>query len=465
MSGNVSVSGEGHSSLKDQFERIEDTVLSGLLRPGKLFVAFAALMLFFLAVGLYCYLRQLLIAIGVAGIDNPVNWGVYITNFVFWVGLAHSGTLISAILFLFLAKWRTSINRIAEAMTIIAILTAGLYPLIHLGRVWTAYYLLPYPSTRQIWPNFRSPLLWDVVAVTTYMLVSLIFFYVGLIPDVATVRDRSEGFKRKIYAILALGWRGDFRQWDHYEMTYLLLAALATPLVISVHSVVSWDFAVSVVPGWHSTIFAPYFVAGAILSGVAMIIVVLLPIRKFYRLETLITHHHFDMLCKMLIFMSMIVGYSYLVEGFMSWYSGNVFERHTFYNRAFGDYGFLFWSMVFFNAIFPLTLFSKRLRMNLKYAYVVAVGVVIGMWIERFVIIVTSLSQDFNPSAWGHYTPTMVEWGIMLGSWGLFALLFVSLLKALPVVAMSELKNQTWRESEKDTHAGERHDGGLRDSA
>lgn len=431
-----------NAGIRD-FERIENTVLGGWLRPGKVFLSFAFLMLIFLGIGLLAYSQVILVAIGVLGLNSPVGWGVLITSFVFWVGLAHSGTLISAILFLFMAKWRTSINRIAEAMTIVAIMTAGLFPLMHLGRVWFAYYLFPYPNTRGLYPNFRSPLLWDVVAVSTYMLVSLMFFYIGLIPDISTVRDRSDGWLKKIYGVLALGWRGSNYQWHHYEMTYLLLAALATPLVISVHSVVSWDFAVSIVPGWHSTIFAPYFVAGAILSGVAMIIVVLLPLRKFYGLEELITQRHFDLLCKLLIFMSLIVGYAYCVEAFIAWYSGNPFEKHAFYNRAFGTYGPLFWLMVFLNSVLPLTLFSKQLRQKLSYMYAVAVGVVIGMWIERFVIVVESLSQDFDPYAWHNYTPTIIEWGILIGSAGLFFFLFAMLCKIFPVVAMSEVKALT----------------------
>jgi Ni/Fe-hydrogenase subunit HybB-like protein len=429
------------------FERIENTVLKGMLRPGKFFLLFASLTLIVLGIGLLAYSQVILVAIGVLGLNDPVGWGVLITSFVFWVGLAHSGTLISAILFLFMAKWRTSINRIAEAMTIVAIMTAGLFPLMHLGRVWLAYYLFPYPNTRGLYPNFRSPLLWDVIAVSTYMLVSSMFFYIGLIPDIATVRDRSNGLLKKIYGILSLGWRGSHLQWDHYEMTYLLLAALATPLVISVHSVVSWDFAVSIIPGWHSTIFAPYFVAGAILSGVAMIIVVLQPIRKFYGLEELITQRHFSMLCKMLIFMSLIVSYTYCVEAFIAWYSGNRFERHAFYNRAFGTYGPLFWLMVFLNSVFPLTLFSERLRQKLSYVYVVAIGVVVGLWIERFVIIVTSLSQDFDPYAWHNYAPTIIEWGILIGSAGLFFFLFSVLCKVFPVVAMGEVKALTRSQS------------------
>ncbi|MBI4830582.1 MAG: polysulfide reductase NrfD [Candidatus Lindowbacteria bacterium] len=424
----------------NSFEQIDRTVLRSLLRPGKLYIAFSAVVLACLGIGILAYSRIITVAIGTTGKNNPVHWGALITNFVFWVGLAHSGTLISAILYLFRARWRTSINRIAEAMTVVAIMTAGLFPLIHMGRVWRAYYLLPYPSYRELWPNFRSPLLWDVFAITTYMLVSMMFFYVGLIPDLATVRDRSNGIIRKVYSILSLGWRGSNRQWHHYEITYLLLAALATPLVISVHSVVSWDFAVSLVPGWHSTIFAPYFVAGAIFSGCAMIIVILMPMRKYLQLEKLIEPLHFGMLCKMLIFMSLIITYSYFSEFFTAWYSGNVFEQHSFYNRAFGFYSPLFWVMVVCNSVLPLTLFSARLRANMTYIYVVAVCVVIGMWFERFVIIVTSLSQDYDPYAWGTYWPSIVEWGITLGSFGLFFFLFGTLSKIFPVVAMGEVK-------------------------
>jgi molybdopterin-containing oxidoreductase family membrane subunit len=435
------------------FEQVERTVLSGMLRPGKLYIVFVLATLACLGVGGICYVHQLRVAIGVAGINNPIHWGVYITNFVFWVGLAHSGTLISAILYLFQARWRTSINRIAEAMTVIAIMTAGLFPLIHLGRVWLAYYLIPYPNYRGLWPNFRSPLLWDVFAITTYMLVSGMFFYVGLIPDLATVRDRSTGLVKKVYAALSLGWRGSHRQWRHQEMAYLLLAALATPLVISVHSVVSWDFAVSLIPGWHSTIFAPYFVAGAIFSGCAMIVVILLPMRKFFGLQELITHRHFGMLSKMLVFMSLIITYSYFAEFFIAWYTGNTFEQHSFYNRAFGVYGPLFWLMIAFNSILPLTLLSSRLRLKLGYVYFVAVCVLIGMWVERFVIIVTSLSSDYDPYAWGTYTPTIYEWGIMLGSFGMFFFMFALFSKILPVVAMGEVKAAARSNSEGASHA------------
>jgi molybdopterin-containing oxidoreductase family membrane subunit len=331
-------------------------------------------------------------------------------------------------------------------------MTAGLFPLVHLGRVWLVYYMIPYPSTRELWPNFRSPLLWDVFAITTYMLVSIMFFYVGLIPDLATVRDRSNGIIKRVYSALALGWRGSHRQWHHYEMAYMLLAALATPLVISVHSVVSWDFAVSLIPGWHSTIFAPYFVAGAIFSGCAMIIVILLPMRKFLGLHELITVRHFSLLCKMLVFMSLIITYSYFAEFFIAWYTGNDIEQHSFYNRAFGTYGPLFWLMIVLNSLLPLTLLSARLRENLKYVYVVAVGVVIGMWVERFVIIVTSLSQDYDPYAWGTYAPTLVEWGILLGSFGLFFFLFAVLAKIFPVVAIGEMKALVRSQSGESEH-------------
>jgi molybdopterin-containing oxidoreductase family membrane subunit len=426
----------------EEFKHIDDMVLSGLLRPGIGFFGLVGGAFACLAIGGLCYLHQIRVAIGVAGINNPVHWGVYITNFVFWVGIAHSGTLISAILFLFRARWRTSINRIAEAMTLFAISTAGLFPLIHLGRVWLVYYMIPYPNSRGLWINFRSPLIWDVFAISTYMLVSAMFFYVGLIPDLATVRDRSTGLLKKIYGVLTLGWRGTHRQWRHHDMAYLLLAGLATPLVISVHSVVSWDFAVSLIPGWHSTIFAPYFVAGAIFSGCAMIIVILLPMRRFFGLQELITARHFSMLCKMLVFMSLIITYSYAAEFFVAWYSGNTFEQSSFFNRAFGLYAPLFWIMFAFNSILPLTLLSHRLRNSMGYAYVVAVCVLVGMWLERFVIIVTSLSHDFDPYAWGSYAPTIYEWGITLGSFGLFFFLFAAFSKALPVVAMSEIKSE-----------------------
>lgn len=429
-----------HEKPATDFGRIENTVLDGMLRPSKGYAAFVAATLVCIGIGGLCYLHQIRVAIGVAGINNPVHWGVYITNFVFWVGIAHSGTLISAILFLFRARWRTSINRTAEAMTLFAINTAGLFPLIHLGRVWLVHYMLPYPNSRGLWINFRSPLIWDVFAITTYMLVSAMFFYVGLIPDLATVRDRSKGILRKIYALPALGWRGTHTQWRHHEMAYLLLAALATPLVISVHSVVSWDFAVSLIPGWHSTIFAPYFVAGAIFSGCAMIIVILLPMRRFFGLQELVTPRHFGMLCKMLVFMSLIVTYSYFAEFFIAWYSGNTFEQSSFYNRAFGMYGPLFWLMFTFNSVLPLTLLSARLRSNLFYGYAVAVCVLVGMWLERFVIIVTSLSHDFDPYTWGTYSPTIYEVGITLGSFGLFFFMMAAFSKILPVVAMSEMK-------------------------
>lgn len=435
------------------FKRIDNAVLNNLLRPSKGYFAFLAGTLVCIAIGVVCYVQQYRVAIGVTGIRNPVNWGVYITDFVFWVGIAHSGTLISAILYLFNARWRTSINRIAEAMTVVAVSIAGLFPLIHLGRVWVFYYFIPIPNQRELWINFRSPLVWDFVAITTYMTVSTMFFCVGLIPDLATVRDRATGIVKKIFGVLSIGWRGSHRQWHNYEMTYLLLAALATPLVISVHSVVSWDFAVSQIPGWHSTIFAPYFVAGAIFSGCAMLIVILLPIRRFYGLQEFITPRHFGMLAKMMVFMSLIVTYSYYTEYFMAWYSQNTFEQHSFYNRAFGTYGPLFWLMVTFNSVLPLTLFSSRLRSSLPFVYSVAVLVLVGMWLERFVIIVSSLSHGYDPYAWGTYTPTIYEWGVTLGTFGLFFFMMALFLRLLPIVAVSEIKAQIREESGEAGHA------------
>ncbi|RME84330.1 MAG: hydrogenase [Planctomycetota bacterium] len=386
-------------------------------------------------------LYQSLYGMGVAGINNPVGWGVYITNFVFWVGIAHSGTLISAVLFLFRSKFRSKFNRSAEAMTVIAVLTAGLFPLIHIGRIWVFYYLIPYPNQRQLWVNFRSPLIWDVFAVNTYLTVSTIFFYVGLIPDLATVRAKAEGIRKWAYGILSLGWSGNQKQWRHYTRAYLFLAAFATPLVISVHSVVSWDFAMGVVPGWHTTIFAPYFVAGAIFSGCAMVLTLVIPMRKVFGLEKYITIDDFEALTKLLMVTSMIVGYSYLVELGLAFYSSDApFEAQQFLYRMTGDYKFTYWLMIFCNVVVPLTLFAKPLRRNIIYLFIVSIFVNIGMWLERFNIIVISLSKEFNPYAWGLYSPSWVEIFITIGSFGFFFTLFLLFSKLLPVIAISEVK-------------------------
>ena len=322
-----------------------------------------------LAFGLYCWRYQIEAGLGVTGLSHPVNWGVYITNFVFWVGIAHSGTLISAVLFLFRARWRTSIARSAEAMTIFAVMTAALFPIIHLGRAWNFYWLLPYPNQRQLWVNFQSPLVWDAFAISTYFAVSAMFWYIGLMPDLAAIRDRARGLRRRVYGLLCLGWQGTNRQWLHYLSAYGFFAALATPLVVSVHSVVSWDFAMALVPGWHSTIFAPYFVAGAIFSGLAMVLTLLIPLRRIFGLHAYITPTHFDNLGKMIILTSLILSYSYISEVFIAWYSGNPFEREIFWYRAFGDYGHLFWLMVVCNCVVPMLLWLRAIRTHTVWLF------------------------------------------------------------------------------------------------
>ena len=419
---------------------IEGEVLAGLRRPGwRYFAGLAvsgllALMLFAL------WGRMIWKGIGLTGKNNPVGWAMLITNFVFWVGIAHSGTLISAVLFLFRARFRTAFNRSAEAMTVIAILVASLFPLIHLGRVQVFYFLLPYPSERLIWPNFRSPLPWDVFAINTYLIVSLVFFYVGLIPDLAIARRHLPGLRGRIYGLLSLGWQGTGEQWRHYSRLYLFLAAFATPLVASVHSIVSWDFAVSIVPGWHTTIFAPYFVAGAILSGTAMVLTLSIPMRRWLGLERLIQIDHYEGIAKILLFTSLIVSYTYLVEHGLALYGDNPFEHDQYLYRATGDYRVLFAIMVVCNSILPLTLFFRRMRRSLGWLFALGLLVNVGMWVERFVIIVSSLSHDYDPYAWGTYTLSWTELGITAGSFGLFFLLFLLVSRLLPVVAITETK-------------------------
>ncbi len=420
---------------------IDDLIIGSLDRPSRGYLITLGVCFLMLVIGVAAYAVQYFLGMGVTGLNVPVSWGTYITNFVWWIGIAHSGTLISAILFLFRTKWRNGINRAAEAMTLFAIMTAGLFPLIHLGRVWVFYWILPYPNWRYLWPNFKSPLVWDVVAVTTYFTVSLLFFYLGLIPDLGTVRDRSEGWRKKLYSILAFGWTPSWDKWRHYARGYLALAALATPLVISVHSVVSWDFAMSINPGWHTTIFAPYFVAGAIHSGLAMVITLLIPLRKVLKLERILSLYYFEQMALLLILTGSIVGYAYIVEVFMAWYSGDIFERQFNVIRATGPYGPFYWAMVFLNVIVPMTLFWKKLRTNWTWLFIIGILINVGMWFERFVIIVGGLANNFVPSSWGIYAPRLVEGCISLGSLGLFLLLFLSFVKFFPSVPMGELKD------------------------
>ena len=421
--------------------QVNRDLLNNLLSsPTRVWYALLGCDLVVLAFGLYCWIYQIYAGLGVTGLTHPVGWGVYITNFVFWVGIAHSGTLISAVLFLFRARWRTPIARSAEAMTIFAVMTAGLFPIIHLGRAWNFYWLLPYPNQRQLWVNFQSPLVWDAFAISTYFAVSFMFWYIGLVPDLGAARDRTAGLRKKLYGLFSLGWQGTDRQWHHYLSAYGFLAALATPLVVSVHSVVSWDFAMSIVPGWHSTIFAPYFVAGAIFSGLAMVLTLLIPLRKIFSLEAYITDYHFDNLGKMIILTSLILSYSYASEFFIAWYSANPYERSIFWYRAVGDYAPLFWLMLSCNCAIPMLLCWKSIRTNTLWLFSIALLVNVGMWLERFVIIVSSLSHEFDPAAWGLYQPSWVEVGITVGSFAWFFLFFLLFVKFLPLVSLAEVK-------------------------
>jgi molybdopterin-containing oxidoreductase family membrane subunit len=394
--------------------------------------------------------------VGIWGNMNPVFWAWPIVNFVFWVGIGHAGTLISAILFLFRQNWRTSINRAAEAMTIFAVICAAIFPGIHVGRAWLAFWLTPYPSLNLwMWPQFRSPLLWDVFAVGTYASVSLVFWYMGMIPDLATFRDRSKTrLRRMIYGILCLGWTGSSRQWLRYEKAYTLLSALAAPLVLSVHTVVSFDFAVSQVPGWHTTIFPPYFVAGAIFSGFAMVVTLLVPVRAIYGLQNLITLRHLENMNKIILATGTLVGLAYATEYFIAWYSFNGFESFAFKNRAIGPYWWAYWTMWTCNVVSPQLFWFKKFRTSPILMVIVSIFVNIGMWFERFVITVTSLSRDFLPTSWGYYRPTAIDGLMLMGSFGIFLTLFLLFCRFLPVIAISEVKGiQAIQDHEEHRHA------------
>ena len=398
-------------------------------------------------IGLLCIGYQISNGVGTWGENKTVGWAWDITNFVFWIGIGHAGTLISAILFLTRQKWRTSINRAAEAMTLFAVVCAGIFPGIHVGRVWMAWFLAPVPNANAIWPNFRSPLLWDVFAVSTYFTVSVLFWYTGLVPDLATLRDRAKTRLSKfMYGLFALGWRGSNRQRRHYEMAYLLLAGLSTPLVLSVHSVVSFDFATSIVPGWHTTIFPPYFVAGAIFGGFAMVLTILLPSRLLYpQLDDLVTRQHVDKMAKIILLTGTIVGYAYLIELFMAYYGANKFEMFTFFQARMGIgnsgwYSWAYYVMMFCNVISPQLFWIKSMRTNYIAVFIVCMFVNVGMWFERFVIIVTSLAQDFLPSSWHHYSPSWVEIWTFVGTFGIFLSLFLLFMRFLPMICMFEVK-------------------------
>src|SRR5215469_12179652 len=399
-------------------------------------LAFMATMMMLYAIG-YLFLK----GIGIWGVTIPIGWGFAIVNFVWWIGIGHAGTLISAILLLLRQSWRNSINRFAEAMTLFAVACAGIFPLIHVGRPWLAYWLFPYPNTMRVWPQFRSPLVWDVFAVSTYATISLVFWFIGLIPDLATLRDRSENrWARIIYGMLAMGWRGSARHWHRYETAYLLLAGLATPLVLSVHTVVSFDFAIGIVPGWHTTIFPPYFVAGAIYSGFAMVLMLAIPIRKFYGLEDFITMRHIRNMAKVMLATGLIVAYGYMMETFMSWYSGDTFEKYNFLNRAFGPYKSFYWALIACNVIIPQVLWIKRVRNSTLAVFVASLFVLVGMWLERFVIVITSLSRDFLTSSWGMYSPTIWDWATFIGTIGFFAACMFLFVRFLPMISIAEMK-------------------------
>ena len=404
----------------------------------KIIFAMALFVASFTGVGLFYLVST---GTGTWGLRSPVGWGWAIVNFVFWVGIGHAGTLISAILCLLRQKWRTSINRAAEAMTIFAVMCAGIFPLFHVGRVWFAWWLFPLPNQNGIWPQFRSPLEWDVFAVSTYFTVSTLFWYMGMVPDLGAIRDRAKTWWRKaFYSLLALGWRGGNRQWSNFEMAYLLLAGLSTPLVLSVHTIVSFDFAVSNVPGWHTTIFPPYFVAGAIFSGFAMVLTLMLPLRAIYRLHDVINQYHIDNMCKIILATGSMVGYAYATEFFIAAYSGNPYEKFAFINRAFGQYAWAYWIMVSCNVITPQLFWFKKVRENHSLVWIICLFVNVGMWFERFVITVTSLANDYLPSSWGYYSPTIVDIFTFFGTFGFFSVLFLLFVRFLPLLPMAEVK-------------------------
>ncbi|MCU0625564.1 MAG: polysulfide reductase NrfD [Gemmatimonadaceae bacterium] len=422
------------------FEQVDNEILATLKPSPKWFIGLGLAVAAMLT-GAMTWVFQIYWGLGNAGYAPPVMWGVYIITFVFWVGIGHAGTLISAVLFLFRAGYRTTIYRASEAMTVFAVLTAGLFPIIHIGRPWKFFWLIPYPNWRLLWPQFKSPLLWDVFAISTYLTISTTFLYVGLIPDIAVLRDRETNpIRKRIFAVLSLGWRNTDREWRHFARMYLFLAAFATPLVFSVHSVVSFDFAMSIVPGWHTTIFPPYFVGGAIFSGFAMVWTLIIPIRKWWGLEHYITLNHLDATAKVVLFTSIMVGCGYLSEFFIAWYGGVAPEQEYFWNRVFGQWWWSAWILLLCNMVFPLSLFSQKLRRNTYWLWTLGAIINIGMWYERWVIVVPSLSHEYEPWQWTDYVPTWVDMGFLLGSFGWFFMWFLLFIRQMPVVALAEVK-------------------------
>jgi Ni/Fe-hydrogenase subunit HybB-like protein len=437
----------GHS-----YETVTEQISSAVLTRPTTLGWFAGFALAFSLLGVMTVAIGWLIikGVGIWGINIPIGWGFAIVNFVWWIGIGHAGTLISAILFLLNQKWRTSINRFAEAMTLFAVACAGIFPLIHTGRPWMAYYMFPYPSTMGIWPQFRSPLIWDVFAVSTYGTVSLLFWFVGLIPDLATLRDRAAvGWKQKLFGLLAMGWRGSARHWHRYQSAYLLLAGLATPLVLSVHTVVSFDFSIAIVPGWHTTIFPPYFVAGAIYSGFAMVLTIAIPLRKFYHFEDFITMRHLENMAKVMLATGLIVAYGYFFEFFMSLYSGQKFDVFLVQQRLHGPYAHYYYALILCNILTPQLLWIRRVRTNVAALFLMSIVVNIGMWLERFVIVVISLTRDFMPSAWGRYSPTVWDWATFIGTIGLFTTLIFLFVRVLPAISIAEMRELVAHTSEE----------------
>ena len=430
-------------------DKVNDVILKKGTPKGWLAAVGVALLLclvLLLSIGMLFYRGT-----GIWGINNTIAWGFAIVNLVWWIGIGHAGTLISAILLLFRQEWRTSINRFAEAMTIFAVAQASLFPILHLGRPWLFYWLLPYPNMMGMWPQFRSPLLWDVFAISTYVTVSFLFWYFGLIPDMATLRDTADNkWVKRTFGIFSLGWRGAARHWSTHFRAYLLLAALATPLVASVHSVVSFDFAVSLIPGWHTTFLPPYFVAGAIFSGFAMVITLAIPIRKLYGMEDLITLRHLDNMAKIMLATGLIVFYAYIMEIFFAWYSANPYEEYMIFNRMTGTYAPFYWLLILCNGIIPQLLWFKRIRTNLVILFIISIIVNIGMWLERFIIIITSLTRDFLPSSWSIYTPTVWDWSLYIGTLGFFLLLLLLFLRVLPMINVFEMRELIYHLDHKD---------------
>jgi Ni/Fe-hydrogenase subunit HybB-like protein len=434
------------------YEQIDREII-GTLQPTLGWFALLAAAVIALAIGISAWMYQIYEGLGAAGYHPPVMWGVYIITFVFWVGIGHAGTLISAILYLFRAGFRTSIYRAAEAMTVFAVMTAGLFPILHLGRPWKFFWLIPYPNWRLIWPQFKSPLVWDVFAILTYLTVSSTFLYIGLIPDIAVLRDRETNrIRKRIFAILSLGWRNSDREWRHFTRAYLFLAAFSTPLVLSVHSVVSFDFAMALVPGWHATVFPPYFVAGAIFSGLGMVFTIVIPIRRYFGLQHYVTLNDLDAAAKMCLFTSMVVGLAYVTEFQVAWMSGNKVEQEYFWNRVFGQWAWAAWIMLICNVVLPLSLFSQKLRRNPLWLWILSLFINLGMWFERYVIVVPSLSHEFEPWQWSTYAPTWVDYSILLGSFGWFFMWFLLFIKQLPVLAIAELKEVVPPRMRRDPH-------------